>query len=173
MRPVFFDEDCKPTSRTAMTGGEKMWIAEPHKGELLLPDGNKLPAQVVSFAAPASGGAFFVMAAPSIWQAAGVHSAEFGLEQLMTAVMIHEALTCYSFQPTGAELPGWSTFITFPTTSATTAYRNGLDLKAISSSIVRETELLLAAAADRTDAMRFAAEARLLAQVRHDYVVFR
>ncbi len=70
VQTVIFDEDCTLTSRTAMTGGEKVWTAEAHSGEVLLPDGNKLPAQIVSFAAPAPGGAFFVMAAPSIWQAA-------------------------------------------------------------------------------------------------------
>lgn len=171
MQAIIFDQDCRLTSRTAMTGGEKVWISEPHKGELLLPDGNNLPAQVVSFAAPASEGAFFVMAAPSIWQAAGVHSAELGLKQLMTAVMIHEAAHVLQFPTHGSRITRLVNVhsLTDDFSDDSIQERFGSEGE-FASSIARETELLLAAAAaaDRTDAMRFAAEARLLAQVRHD-----
>ena len=168
---IIFDEDCTLTSRTAMTGGEKVWTAEPHDGEVLLPDGNKLPGQIVSFAAPAPGGAFFVMAAPSIWQAAGVQSAELGLEQLMTAVMIHEAAHVLQFPTYGSRICRLVDLHNLPDDFSDDSIQERFEAEEeFASSIIRETELLLAAAAaaDRTDAVQFAAEARSLAQARHD-----
>ncbi len=171
VQAIIFDGDCKLSSRTAMTGGEKVWIAEPHKGEVLLPDGNKLPAQVVSFAAPAPGGAFFVMAAPSIWQATGVQSAELGLEQLMTAVMLHEAAHVLQFPTYGGRITRLVDVHNLPDDFSDDSIQEQFESDGeFTSSVSRETELLLAAAAvpDRAEAVRLAAEARLLAKVRHD-----
>jgi hypothetical protein len=72
--------------------GEAPSVGEPHSGMVRLPDGNEMPAQVASFASPYADNqrVFFAMALPPIWRAGGVQSAEFGLENLMTAVLIHE-----------------------------------------------------------------------------------
>lgn len=168
---IIFDDDCKLSSRTALTGGEKVWMAEPHKDELLLPDGKKLPIQVASFAAPAPDGPFFVMAAPSIWEAAGVESVELGLRQLMTAVLLHEAAHVLQFPTYGSRISRLAATHGLPDDFSDDSIQKQFEAQVeFTSSISRETELLLAAsaAADRTDALRFAAEARLLAQARHD-----
>lgn len=168
---IIFDDDCKLSSRTALTGGEKVWTAEPHTGELLLPDGKKLPIQVASFAAPAPDGPFFVMAAPSIWEAAGVESVELGLRQLMTAVLLHEAAHVLQFPTYGSRISRLAATHGLPDDFSDDSIQKQFEAQVdFTSSISRETELLLAAsaAADRTDALRFAAEARLLAQARHD-----
>lgn len=67
------------------------WKWGPHHGELTIPDGKKVPVGLMSFAASdSSGHPFFVMAAPAFWKTAGVESKELGLENLMTAVFLHE-----------------------------------------------------------------------------------
>ena len=168
---IIFDNNCKLSSRTALTGGEKVWTAEPHTGEVLLPDGNKLPVQVASFAAPAPDGSFFVMAAPSIWEAHGVHSVELGLRHLMTAVMLHEAAHVLQFPTYGSRISRLSDARGLPDDLSDDSIQEWFEAEVeFASSIARETELLLAAAAaaDRTNALRFAAEARQLARARHD-----
>lgn len=170
IQTVIFDAKCQLTSRTAMTGGEKVWTAQAHGGEVILPDGNRLPAQVVSFAAPAPGGSFFVMAAPSIWRVAGVRSTELGLEQLMTAVMLHEAVHVLQFPTHGSRITRLVNAHTLPDGFSDDSIQERFEADAeFAASITHETELLLAAAAagERADAVRLATEARSLAQARH------
>jgi hypothetical protein len=84
---VFYNETC------AFSGeGGPPWRGTLHGGNVALPDGNRLPPQVASFAAPYADNkrVFFTMALPSIWEAGGVQSKEFGLDNLMIAVLIHE-----------------------------------------------------------------------------------
>lgn len=76
--PVFFDKSLP-------------WSWGPHHGELTIPDGKKVPVGLMSFAASDSNGySFFVMAAPAFWKSAGVESKELGIDNLMTAVFLHE-----------------------------------------------------------------------------------
>jgi hypothetical protein len=84
---VFFNEACM----FAGEGGPP-WRGEAHGGTVTLPDGNRIPPQVTSFASPYANNTrvFFTMALPSIWEAGGIQSEEFGLTNLMTAVLIHE-----------------------------------------------------------------------------------
>lgn len=56
------------------------------EGEVDLPSVGSIPVGPVSFAFAADG---FVMSLPSVWRNAGVKS-EFGLERLMTGVLLHE-----------------------------------------------------------------------------------
>src|SRR3990167_321096 len=63
--------------------------AAPHHGTIVLPDGAEVPLGPVSFASGEGG--YFVMSLPSVWQAAGV-SSEFGLERMMTGVLLHEMM---------------------------------------------------------------------------------
>jgi hypothetical protein len=170
VQAIIFDADCQVSSSTAMTGGAKVWTAQAHTGEVVLPDGNELPARVASFAAPAPDGSFFVMAAPSIWRAAGVQSAELGLERLMTAVMLHEAAHVLQFPAYGRRINRLVETYNLPNDFSDDSIQKRFEADAdFASSITRETELLLAAAAasDRLGAVRLAAEARLLAQARH------
>lgn len=89
---IVFDKDCVVTSRTAMNGGTSAWTARRHGGQIELPDGNRIPVGVISFSGSAEkGGNFFVMSAPSVWRAAGKDGKGTTLENLMTAVMLHEA----------------------------------------------------------------------------------
>jgi hypothetical protein len=94
---VFFDKVCVYWPRP-----------QEHGGKVALPDGNIIPAHIVSFAAPYDHDrkAFFVMALPSVWRAEGAKS-EFGLETLTTAVRIHETTHTrqfYAFSPRIAAL---------------------------------------------------------------------
>lgn len=89
---VFFDAHCvRSTEELRLDGREQEWDTFPHGAQILLPDGNALPAVVTSFAAPLGegDGSFFVMSTPSVWRAGGVPS-EMPLETLMTAVLLHE-----------------------------------------------------------------------------------
>jgi len=83
---VFFDANCR-FERSAMEGP---WKSEPHSGNIRIPDGNQAPAQVTSFAGKdeKTQTDFFVMALPSIWQAAKIPVAD-DLRGL-TAVFLHE-----------------------------------------------------------------------------------
>ena len=88
---VIFDKRCVLTSRTAMNGGANAWAASLHGGKIELPDGNKVPVGVISFAgSDPKKGNFFVMSTPSVWHAAGKDGKGTTLEKLMTAVMLHE-----------------------------------------------------------------------------------
>ncbi len=70
-----------------------LWKTIPHNGELTLPNNEKVPIGLMSFASPIDGlpaNAFFVMPLPSFWKAAGVKSEELGLEKMLTGVFLHE-----------------------------------------------------------------------------------
>ena len=85
-----FDDKCEMTSTTAMNGGPSLWSGTLHAGNIILPDGNTLKPQVTSFAGSTKDQSFFVMSTPSVWRAAGQSGKGTSLENLMTAVMLHE-----------------------------------------------------------------------------------
>ena len=90
IQAVIFDKECVVTSSTAMNGGPDRWASKRHAGSVELPDGGKIPAQVISFSGSVGDHAFFVMSAPSVWRAAQKTGKGTTLENLMTAVMLHE-----------------------------------------------------------------------------------
>lgn len=152
-----------------MTGGAREWTGERHTGKIILPDGNRLPAQVASFAAPAPEGAFFVMAAPSIWRSAGVQSEELGLEQLMTAVLLHEAVHVLQFPTYGSQMTRLTAMNSLPEEFNDDSIQEQFETEGeFAASVEREIGLLLAAAAavERDEAERLAGEARSLAKTR-------
>ena len=128
---VFFDSAYVFTtsSITAPTGsiidgpsfsGQKLsWKKMRHNGELTLPDGQKVPIGLMSFAGPTKDGKrFFVMSAPSFWQAAGVTSEELGLDKLITGVFLHEFAHIRQFKGFGQQIDSlWSKYA-FGDTSA-------------------------------------------------------
>ncbi|MGH1334751.1 MAG: hypothetical protein ACRBFS_01385 [Aureispira sp.] len=74
--------------------GKKIeWLKQEHNDTLIIPDGNKVPIQIMTFASPSEKEgieSFFVMAAPSFWKNAGIDSEEVGLENMLTGVFLHE-----------------------------------------------------------------------------------
>ncbi len=100
--------------------GQKLsWKKMRHNGELTLPDGQEVPIGLMSFASPTPDGKrFFVMAAPSFWQAAGVKSDELGLDKLITGVFLHEFAHIRQFQGFGKQIDSLWTKHAFGDTSA-------------------------------------------------------
>ena len=80
-RPVtptiaLFDQTCvyrlTPHRRGDFVAGGRRFrsSAEPHSGQVTIPDGSTVPAARLAFAAPMSdGGMFFIMALPALWRA--------------------------------------------------------------------------------------------------------
>lgn len=73
---ALFDQACvyrlTPDRRGDFTAGGRRFrtSAEPHSGQVALPDGNTVPAARLAFATPMSdGGMFFIMALPALWRA--------------------------------------------------------------------------------------------------------
>lgn len=101
---LFFDEQyVYTTSRISLPAGTAFpgpglftenlsWWKARHKDSLRLPDRQKVPVQLMTFAAPAPEGrkVFFVMAAPSFWEKAGIKSDAFPLKKMLTGVFLHE-----------------------------------------------------------------------------------
>lgn len=88
--------------------GEKLtWKKAEHHGQLILPDGQKVPVGLMTFAAPLKGGnrkSFFVMAAPPYWDEAGIESAELGMDKMLTGVFLHEFAHTRQMQGVGARV---------------------------------------------------------------------
>lgn len=167
---VIFDGRCRLASETAMTGGAAEWSSTGHDGSVLLPDGNGLPAQVTSFAAPAGDGAFFVMAAPSVWRAGGVQAGGLTLEKLMTAVLLHEGSHVLQFPTYGEAMGELTKRHALPDTFNDDSIQSRFEAdREFAASVARETELMFAAAAapDLQEARRLAREARALMLSRH------
>lgn len=83
---LVFDERCayeRRSGRLAMT-------SKPHDGEVRLPNGTNVPAQLTSFAShdDKTGQTYFVMALPSIWKKAGIPISGDVLG--LTGVFLHE-----------------------------------------------------------------------------------
>lgn len=63
--------------------------AEPHGDMVQLPDGAEAQLGPIAFASGEGG--YFAMSLPSVWRVTGV-TGEFGLERLMTGVLLHEMM---------------------------------------------------------------------------------
>jgi hypothetical protein len=110
------------------------------------------------------------MAAPALWQTAGVKSGDLSLEQLMTAVMLHEAAHVLQFPTYGSRISRLVEVHSLPEDFSDDSIQERFASDAdFASSVDREIELLLAAAVatDRSDAVRLAAEARAMMDARH------
>jgi len=69
------------------------WKRQVHNDTLTIPNGQRIPLQLMTFAAPSEQKnveAFFVMAAPIFWKNTGIESNEVSLEKLLTGVFLHE-----------------------------------------------------------------------------------
>lgn len=80
-----------PMNGPGMYGKPLQWKKARHADTLTLPDGQRVPVGLMSFAAPSPDGrSFFVMAAPAFWKAAGIESSAFTLDKMLTGVFLHE-----------------------------------------------------------------------------------
>jgi len=68
---IVFNDKCRFETQATET---PRWKGEPHQGKVRLPDGGEIPVGVASATShdDKTGTTFFVMALPSIWQAAGI-----------------------------------------------------------------------------------------------------
>lgn len=86
----------------AIYGKSIQWRKATHTDSLTLPDGQSVRVQLMSFAGPiGNGNAFFVMAAPSFWENAGVKSTLFNLDLMLTGVFLHEFTHCRQYEGFG------------------------------------------------------------------------
>lgn len=167
---LIFDKACVLQSGTAMAGGPTVWIGRLHNGQVTLPDAAIVPAHVTSFAGSTNNGAFFVMAAPSIWRQEGVTGGAISLENLMTAVMLHEASHMLQFRTYGQQIEQFVAHNNLPENFNDDSIQVEMENEAeFASSMTREIELLFAAASapDHASALRLARAARALMSARH------
>lgn len=161
---VLFDAKCSFTSKDA-----RNWSATAHDGQVALPDGQKMPAQVTSFAAPApDGSAMMVMGLPTIWRAGNV-SSEMGLEPLMYAVLAHEMTHTRQFPDYGPRIDALAAATGIGEDMTDDIIQDKLASNAeFAASVERERDLLFAAAAETDDARAkaLAAEAQTLIAAR-------
>lgn len=159
---VLFDEPCVFTSSDG-----RVWASAAHSGGVMLPDGQEMPAQVASFAAPApNGSAMMVMSLPTIWRAGDVRS-EMGLERLMFAVLAHEMTHTRQFRDYGPRLDAMATATgvgdDLNDDVIQDKFKSNIEF---ATSIRREQELLFATAAEPGDAKARALAGEALALIK-------
>ena len=165
-----FDDRCLVTSTTAMNGGAARWTARLHHGAIMLPGGETLMPQVISFANSSDGHAFFVMSTPSVWRAAGKSGKGMTLEKLMTAVMLHEGTHVAQVPTYGAAIGQIAQRYHLPDDfSDDTIQKEFQNDSEFARSVERESQLLIQAseARSRTEAARLVKSARDLMRARY------
>ena len=91
-RAVIGSADCVLISDTALSPGKPAeWKAVIGNGKIPIIEDFAMPLSPTSQAMLVDGKPYFVMSAPSVWRKHGVSGGAIGLENLMTAVFIHEA----------------------------------------------------------------------------------
>jgi hypothetical protein len=106
---VLFDEQCVWSGADDANG-------KAHGGNVPLPTGESIPAQLSTFAGTSGEGErpFLVMAMPAIWRASPRHQNEADLPLLMRAVFAHEMAHTVQSSGIGAWLGGVETRLTLP-----------------------------------------------------------
>ncbi len=166
---IIFDAACVRQSADALRGEAATWTAQAHQGQITLPDGAAIPAGVTSFAGESRAGAFYIMSTPSVWRAAGVPGGATGLENLMTAVLLHESAHVAQFASYMRSVGLIAERNRLPEDFGDDSIQQRFKSDPIfAASINRETALLYAAAAAKSDreALRLAREARDLIAAR-------
>lgn len=170
LEAVIFDSECVLKSSTAMNGGPQAWQAQRHSGQVELPDGEKIPVSVISFAKSNDKVAYFTMSTPSVWRAAmkssgGLWSLDLG----MIAVLLHEGTHVAQMPTYGARISRLAEQHKLPEDFNDDSIQKRFEPNGeFKESIGREVDLLLAAATspDRAAAARMAGEARTLMKSR-------
>jgi len=170
IQAVIFDKDCVVTSTTAMNGGPDRWSSKRHAGKITLPDGATLPAQVISFSGSTESTSFFVMSTPSVWRAAGKTGKGTSLENLMTAVMLHEGTHVAQMPTYGQAIGRISEQNKLPEDfNDDSIQAHFKDNSQFAKSVEREAQLLFAASRAKSgaDAVRLARSARQMMKARY------
>jgi len=169
---VLFDAGCtltSPDALTAATAGRVAWRATPHGATVPLPDGQEIPAGVISFTSADDASAFFVMSTPSVWRANGVDNLGIGLETMMTAVLLHEASHVAQSASYGKRITRLAELHHLPDSFNDDSLQNDFEGNGdFSASVARETDLFFQAAAahDDSTALRLARQARDMMKAR-------
>ncbi len=152
---IFFDEHCTLASTDAMTGlgaNGATYAARPHGELVTLPDGRDIPVGPTSFTHSQGDRTFFVMSLPSVWRATGVDPGVFGLEALMTAVLLHEGSHVVQSPTYGQRVSLLSQRHDLPEDFNDDSIQHRFrDNQEFSASVDREIELFFAAAASPSD----------------------
>jgi len=171
-RAVLFDGNCTLTSDNALTSpkpGAAVWQATPHSDVVTLPNGQKIPTSVISFASALQGAPFFVMSTPSVWRANGVDNPGIGLETMMVAVLLHEASHVVQATTYGRRIGMIAERNNLPESFNDDSLQEDFKGNAeFAQSVARETDLFFQAAAANDDqtAMRLARQARNMMKAR-------
>lgn len=84
---------------------ELRWYKEPHNDTLTLPTGDRVPVNLISFAAPIdTSNYFFVMALPSYWKQKKVADSLLGTDDLYQFVFLHEFSHVMQYNSFGKQL---------------------------------------------------------------------
>ena len=90
-RAVIGSADCVLISDTALFPNKPVaWTAVSGKGQIPVVGDVVMPLSPVSQAMEVNGKPYFVMSTPSVWRNFDISGGKIGLENLMTAVFIHE-----------------------------------------------------------------------------------
>jgi hypothetical protein len=167
---VLFDNSCVISSKTAMNGGRLDWARKLHHGSISLPDGQAIKPDVVSFAGSNQGESFFVMSTPSVWRAAGKTGKGTTLENLMTAVMLHEGTHVAQMPTYGAKIGAIAERHKLPEAFNDDSIQKQFAGNAqFAASVEREARLLFGAsrAKSRREAIALVRSARALMKARY------
>jgi hypothetical protein len=90
-RVIIGSAECVLISDSALYPDRKIdWLAVDGKGQIPIIEDFTMPVSPVSRAIVVNDKPHFVISAPSVWHKANVPGGKIGLENLMTAVFIHE-----------------------------------------------------------------------------------
>jgi hypothetical protein len=146
-RAIIGSAECVLRSDTALFQNKAVWESFDGKGRIPIIEDFSMPLSPISQAIDVDGKATFVMSAPSIWRKSEVPGGKIGLENLMTAVFIHETshilqqrtyMKAFSAIAKTNDLPE-----SFNDDSIQDKFKSN---KHFSSSVEKETSLLIAAA---------------------------
>ena len=170
IQAIIFDDRCVVTSDTAMNGGPDHWTGHLHRGTVKLPGAQELKPQVISFAQSEASTSHFVMSTPSIWRAANKSGKGTTLENLMTAVIMHEATHVAQMPSYGKRIGAIAERYHLPEEWSDDSIQEqfGKDT-GFASSIDRESKLFLAAsqAKKRAEAVQLVRSARQMMKARY------
>ena len=170
IQAIIFDDRCVVVSDTAMNGGPNRWTGHLHGGTVVLPGDQKLKPQVISFAQSGKPTSHFVMSTPSIWRAANKSGKGTSLENLMTAVIMHEATHVAQMPTYGAVIGKIAEQYHLPEDFSDDSIQEEFGKNAeFVASIDRESALLMQASnsKSRAKAVRLVRSARALMRARY------
>lgn len=167
---IIFDTGCKLQSETAMLIGQSEWQSTSIAGDVIQIGDQPIPIGVVSATVGHETGTRFVMSTPSVWADGGVASNEIALENLMSAVFMHEATHVFQMDTFGSDIGNLQLEqgLTDEQFNDDAIQARFADQSDFAASVEQETALLFAAAEaeNGAEAVRLARAARDLMRAR-------